>query len=235
MSKFKTGDKVRCIASGHLSEVIGQMYTVAEPKDPRPEYKYIRLAELMDSLPEHNFDDRKYELVSSAEQADAEFRETTFGKLPDANGPDTTTSKASNPKQAFGDLKAQLGLVPDTLTYFAAAAFFEGASKYGAYNWRVAGVRASTYKAAAERHLKKWFNGEEVDPVTGVPHLANAIACLGIIVDAEACGKLEDDRPPALDLGTVEARVAAIQAGLREQHKDKSPTHWTQAALRGTQ
>jgi hypothetical protein len=222
ITHWHAGDKVERIAHTHNGMKVGDVGIVQSAYD--------------NSVGEwgtgHNKEN--FRLVSD-EQADNEFRETTFGRLPDANGPDTTTSKASNPKQAFGDLKAQLGLVPDTLTYFAAAAFFEGASKYGAYNWRVAGVRASTYKAAAERHLKKWFSGEEVDPVTGVPHLANAIACLGIIVDAEACGKLEDDRPPALDLGTVEARVAAIQAGLREQHKDKSPTHWTQAALRDTQ
>lgn len=163
---------------------------------------------------------------SFAAKADAEFRETTFGPV-DGNGPDTETSKASNPKQAFGDLKAQLALVPDTLAYAAAPAFFEGASKYGAYNWRAAGVRASTYKAACERHLKKWFNGEMCDPKTGVPHLSNAIACLAIIVDAQVAGKLQDDRPPTIDLLGLEDSVAVVQAGLREQHKDKNPKHWT--------
>lgn len=136
-------------------------------------------------------------------------------------------TKATNPKQAFADGKAQLGLVPDTLAYAAGMAFTEGALKYGAYNWRVAGVRASTYKAAAERHLKKWYNGEDCDPKTGVPHLANAIACLAIIVDADLCAKLEDDRPPRVDIGGFEEVVAKVQASLREQHADKAPTHWT--------
>ena len=145
----------------------------------------------------------------------------------DANGADTDNTKASNPKQAFGDAKAQLALVPDSLSYYASMAFFDGASKYGAYNWRVAGVRASTYKAAAERHLKKWFNGENADPETGVPHLASVLACIGILVDADLVGKLEDDRPPAAAIGTLEASIATVQAALRQQHADKDPKHWT--------
>ena len=165
----------------------------------------------------------------------AEFDQALFALVKRAETaptpPTSGVTKATNPKQAFGDAKAQLGLVPDTLAYYAGLAFFEGATKYGAYNWRVAGVRASTYKAAAERHLKKWFNGEAVDPKTKVPHLASAIACLAIILDAERVGKLTDDRPPAADLASLEEEVAAVQAHLRELHKDFSPQHWTQEAV----
>lgn len=135
-------------------------------------------------------------------------------------------SKLSNPKQAAGDKKTPLAFVPDTLSVFAAMAFAEGALKYGAYNWRVAGVQASTYKSAAERHIKKWFNGEEVDPQTGVPHLANAIACLAIIVDARASDKLNDDRPPAQNLQGLMEFAEQVYAGLKEQHADKNPTHY---------
>jgi hypothetical protein len=79
----------------------------------------------------------------------------------------------------------------------AATAFLEGALKYGRYNWRVAGVRASIYHAAARRHLAKWWNGQDRDSKTRVHHLDSAIACLGIIRDAELYNKLVDDRPPA--------------------------------------
>jgi hypothetical protein len=136
--------------------------------------------------------------------------------------------KATNPKEAIGAGKLNLSLVPDTLSAFAATAFFEGASKYGSYNWRVAGVRASTYKAAAERHIKKWWNGQDCDKVTNVHHLANAIACLGIILDAEVCSMLNDDRPPAIDLDGLIEKLNKTQAHLAELHKGCNPKHHTE-------
>lgn len=136
-------------------------------------------------------------------------------------------SKPSNPKQAIGDTKVPLAFVPDTLSFFAATAFAEGAMKYGAYNWRIAGVRASTYKSACERHIKKWWNGEKTDPATRVRHLANAIACLGIILDAEVCGMLTDDRPPRVDLSEALAEAEATLAHLKVLHKDANPRHYT--------
>ena len=50
------------------------------------------------------------------------------------------TTKPTNPKDAIGAAKLPLHLVPDTLRIYAAMAFAEGASKYGAYNWRAAGA-----------------------------------------------------------------------------------------------
>lgn len=139
--------------------------------------------------------------------------------------------KASNPKDAVGSSKLPLDLVPDTLPVFAAVSFAEGASKYGAYNWRVAGVRASIYRAALQRHLAKWWNGEDTDQETGVPHLASVIACAGIILDAEACGKLNDDRPPAMDLASVIAGATTQVAAVRALNAACKPVHNTQALL----
>lgn len=136
-------------------------------------------------------------------------------------------TKATNPKDAIGSTKLPLHLVPASMKVFAALAFAEGAAKYGAYNWRAAGVRASIYKSALERHLEKWWNGEWADPTTGVPHLASVLACAGIILDANIANKLTDDRPPALALPSriddMEADVKRILA----LFADKDPKHWT--------
>jgi len=96
--------------------------------------------------------------------------------------------------------------MPDTAVMYGNMAFLEGALKYGRYNWRCSGVLASTYVDAARRHLMKWWGGEARDPVTNVPHLANAIACISILIDASEYDVLVDDRPP----GTLhhEAKVA---------------------------
>lgn len=136
-------------------------------------------------------------------------------------------SKPTNPKDALAISKLPLHLVPDTVRAYAALAFAEGAAKYGAYNWRVAGVRASVYRSALDRHLASWWNGEAVDPVTGVPHLASIIACAGILLDADLCGKLTDDRPPCAPVGeavrAMEADVGRILA-LFAEHR---PRQWT--------
>jgi hypothetical protein len=121
-------------------------------------------------------------------------------------------AKPTNPKDAIAVTKLPLHLVPSTVPIYAALAFAEGAAKYGAFNWRAAGVRDSVYRSALERHLFKYANGEWADPKTGVPHLASIIACAGIILDAKLCGKLTDDRPPP---APVSALVDAMEEDVR--------------------
>lgn len=111
--------------------------------------------------------------------------------------------KPSNPKDTAATNKLPLGLVPDTISAYATLAFLDGARKYGAYNWRESGARASIYNDAIRRHLIAWWNGEDCDPVTGVPHLASIIAGAGILLDAAQLGKFNDDRPPKCKLGDV--------------------------------
>lgn len=101
-----------------------------------------------------------------------------------------------NPKTVHGDAKPPLHLVPATGTLHEAMAFADGAKKYGAYNWREKTVSSTTYLGAAKRHIDSWFNGEDTDPVSGVHHLGHARACLNIILDAQAVGNLNDNRPP---------------------------------------
>lgn len=147
--------------------------------------------------------------------------------MPEAEDP--FVGKATNPKDAIASDKAPLHLVPASFKAYTAVALAEGAMKYGSWNWRAAGVRASVYKSALERHLEKWWNGEDLDPETGVPHLANACACLAILIDADILGKLEDDRPPVqadlprlIDVVTPE-RIAH----LRDVFGNCDPKHYT--------
>lgn len=111
-------------------------------------------------------------------------------------GHDMEELKDTNPKGIAATNRVSLSLMPDTAVIYCNLACLEGALKYGRYNWRVSGVLASTYVDAARRHIMKWYAGEETDPTTGVPHLANALACLAILVDADEHNALVDDRPP---------------------------------------
>lgn len=137
-------------------------------------------------------------------------------------------TKASNPKEAFGDAKMPLDLMPDTAVVQFNLAFLEGALKYGQYNWRIAGVSARTYVRAARRHLSKWWNGQDVDPVTHVSELASVGACIAILIDAAACGKLTDNRPPRADMERVLADAAEVSAHLKQLFKDHHPPQYTQ-------
>jgi hypothetical protein len=109
-------------------------------------------------------------------------------------------TKATNPKDLLGERRVPLALIPLRVLGQLGLAFLEGGIKYGPFNWRKGGVKASTYLSAALRHIISYAEGEQWDPYvlakTGakVHHLAKAMACLSIILDAEREGVLEDDR-----------------------------------------
>ena len=100
-----------------------------------------------------------------------------------------------NPKDAIGDTKTPLHLVPKVAVAAMAWVMGLGAKKYGPYNWRENSVRESVYIAAALRHLTLAELGEDIDSESGQPHYAHAMACMAILIDAKATGQLADDRP----------------------------------------
>lgn len=100
-----------------------------------------------------------------------------------------------NPKDRIGVKKPNLHLVPSTAIVHCAKAMEDGAAKYGPYNWRENKVIASVYVSAAERHLRQWFDGEDEAEDSGQHHLAHAMACLAILLDAQEGENLKDDRP----------------------------------------
>jgi len=142
-------------------------------------------------------------------------------------------TKDANPKDGIGATKLPLSLVPATAIALASLAHLDGALKYGTWNWRKAGVRASIYADAAKRHIDAWFNGEETDPDSGLPHLAHALACLNIIVDAEACGKLTDDRAVRIDIRGFFNKLTSHVSRLKAVHKGRAPRHYTIADSQG--
>lgn len=133
----------------------------------------------------------------------------------------------NNPKDELGDKKVPLWLCSPIAKAHWALAQFCGRIKYGAWNWRIAGVRSSIYLSAAQRHLDAYMSGERLDPVDGTHHLGNLMACAAILLDAEAAGKLIDDRPPSVGVRPAYAEVEATMARLREQYKEHAPRHYT--------
>lgn len=129
-------------------------------------------------------------------------------------------NKPTNPKDRAATSRLDLSLFPDTAVIYGALAMTEGDLKYGGYNFRVGGVLSSVYIAACRRHLAKWWNGEWADPKTGVPHLASALACIAVLIDAVECGVLNDDRPPETDVAMLLAEMETKVKHLQEIFPD---------------
>jgi hypothetical protein len=135
--------------------------------------------------------------------------------------------KETNPKDAASDTRVPLWLLSPVAKGHWALAQLAGALKYGAWNWRAAGVRSSVYLSAAQRHLDAYLSGEEHDPVDGTHHLGNIMACCAILLDAQAAGKLTDDRPPSVGIRTTYRWLESLAGKLRAKYADRSPRHYT--------
>ncbi len=138
-----------------------------------------------------------------------------------------SSTKPTNPKDAIGSDKMPIHLWPKTATVMGTLALLDGALKYGRSNWRAVGVRASIYFDALERHMTAWFEGEDIDPDSGLPHLSHALATLAIIVDAIAADRFRDDR--MIKGGyreLIDAHTPDV-ARLKAKHDAHNPRHYT--------
>lgn len=73
--------------------------------------------------------------------------------------------------------KLPLDLLPFGALEEVAKVLAFGASKYGPNNWQNVKPKRR-YLAAALRHLSAVIRGQEIDPESGLPHLAHAAACV---------------------------------------------------------
>lgn len=71
--------------------------------------------------------------------------------------------------------KPPLGLLSTTALWDTASVLGYGRKKYAAHNWRK-GIEWQRCIDAAMRHLTAFNAGEDIDPESGLPHLAHA-AC----------------------------------------------------------
>lgn len=212
--KFKVGDRVKRIADVHCGMNTGDVGTVLDVNST---------GNLKFSEPEYN--------QGSSGSADVWHAARKF----ELDAPTPTAApdlKPTNPKDAIGNRKLQLGLVPFAFQALTALALTDGKYKYGAHNWTIGGVRASIYIDAAMRHLQRWNSGQAFDPDSGVHNLGHAAACIAILLDAETRGVLTDDRPPAMPVGVLDSfqQYANRHTGeLIDGHvaAGRAPRHWT--------
>lgn len=136
------------------------------------------------------------------------------------------TKKPTNPKDSIGIRKAPMSTVSAAVLSEIGVGMLEGAAKYGRHNYREAGVRASVYYDAALRHLFSWWEGEDIDPDSGMSHITKALACLTVFRDAQIQDMWEDDRPPKSKNFYEDLNKKAGQ--ILDKYKDMKPKHVTE-------
>lgn len=140
-----------------------------------------------------------------------------------------TMEKPTNPKDAIGVRKAPMSTVSALVLAEVGVAMLEGAAKYGRHNYRETGAQASVYYDATMRHLMAWWEGEDVDPDSGMSHITKAIASLTVLRDTMIRGNFSDDRPPRSP--EFFARLNELAGQVLDRYADKAPVHFTQALI----
>lgn len=178
------------------------------PQCSTKEFRHVN-----DPLPPATPDDQRiYEQIAARHNQD---------RLPGGNSKDT------NPKDAIGIRKLAFSVLPWQVMARVAVAMMEGAAKYGRHNYRAAGVRASVYfDAVVARHLTSWWEGNDIDPDSGLHEIDKALAGLMVMRDSMLQGNFIDDRPPK-GKGVDLPELNRLTAEMQDRHKDKDPKHYT--------
>jgi len=136
-------------------------------------------------------------------------------------------TKPTNPKDALGIKKVPMSTLPTGPACEVALAMMEGARKYGRHNYRVMGVKASVYYDAAMRHLTAFWEGEDIDPDSGINHLMKAAACLFVLRDSMMMLNWVDDRPPRYPgLLDIDGLNSAAEGVIKRYPECKEPFTW---------
>jgi len=137
----------------------------------------------------------------------------------------TVYKESFNPKDSVGVKKVPYSTLPAPVVAEVGLAMLEGARKYGRHNYRTIPVMASIYyDAVVARHMAAWWEGEDIDPDSGLSHITKAIASLVVLRDAMIQGKFMDDRPPKSPEGWM-AELNRKAAEIIDKYPNAVPAH----------
>jgi len=150
--------------------------------------------------------------------------------------PSAESQRTVNPKDAIGATKPPQHCVPLPVLYEVGMGMFEGGWKYRDHNYRMIGVQASAYYDATRRHLDAWWEGEDIDPKSGIHHVTKAISGLFVLRDcmmqsaAGAPVEFQDDRPPKshVKMEDLERQFLVMLERLKREHGDCKPPYTAQ-------
>jgi hypothetical protein len=95
-------------------------------------------------------------------------------------------------------------LVPPEATWLEARVYGKGAEKYAERNWE-GGYEWGKSIAAIERHIQLFKAGEDIDPESGLPHLAHARWHTGTLLAFMVRGIGIDDRAKGANLEALQS------------------------------
>ena len=119
-----------------------------------------------------------------------------MGCTPDKCG-DASRSTERDDMEArkFDSGKPKLSLLPYDALLSVAEVLLFGAEKYGRHNWSK-GKEWSRYEDAMLRHYASYHRGEDIDPESGLPHLAHMSCCALFLLAYYLRRTPKDDRQP---------------------------------------
>jgi Domain of unknown function (DUF5664) len=135
------------------------------------------------------------------------------------------SDKIENPKTRAGSSKVPYSNIPSQVLTEVGAAMHEGATKYGAQNFRAARVSDCSMYNATMRHLQAHLQGQDIDEDSGTPHLTKAIASLFVWRDAYITGMIEDDRPPIAPVNIDSMNELCVK--ISERNAKYNPKNYT--------
>jgi len=96
----------------------------------------------------------------------------------------------------FNDGKPDFSLIPLCTLEDEARVWAYGKRKYAAWNW-AKGMQWSVPLGCIMRHLAAWQRGEDIDPESGLPHLAHVSCNVRMLTLYAKTFQEGDDRPKA--------------------------------------
>lgn len=128
----------------------------------------------------------------------------------------------TNPKDIQGKKKVPLSPISFGVMFELGLAMQEGAMKYGRHNYRTESIDASVYLDAVMRHMGYWWEGQDIDPDSGLHHVTKAIATLFVLRDSIINGNFNDDRPPVMNQKFMDALNNHMKI-LTDKYPDPKP------------
>jgi hypothetical protein len=97
------------------------------------------------------------------------------------------------PGRKFDGGKLEFGLLPPFALEETVKVLTFGAQKYERGNWQKVPDSKRRYFDAMERHIWAWKKGEQLDPESGIHHLAHAMCCLMFLYEHDIIYSINDD------------------------------------------
>lgn len=95
----------------------------------------------------------------------------------------------------FDNNKLRFDLIVPTFEEELAKVLTYGANKYGPNNWRNVPDALNRYYAALQRHLNSFWQAEEFDKESGLPHLAHAAANIMFLMEFKRMQHIDEKYP----------------------------------------